>query len=196
MLKAEKKIYAKNKKEWRKWLKENHQRAQSVWLVYYKVKSGIPSVRYDEAVNEALCFGWIDSKAQTIDENSYKQLFTVRKSRSVWSKVNKRKIAKLIKQGLMTPAGLESIAIAKKNGSWNALDNVEKLTLPDALQTAFKNYPAASDYFQSLSRTNKRNILQWIALAKRPETIERRIKEVIENALQKTVPQPFRRPAR
>ncbi len=184
--------YPKNRQEWRKWLLENHQSSQSIWLVYHKVKSRTPSIRYSEAVEEALCFGWIDSKVQPIDEVSYKQLFSVRKPRSVWSKVNKEKVAKLIEQGLMTDAGFKSIETAKQNGSWTTLDNAENLILPDALQAVFTTHAAAASYFHSLSRTTKRNILQWITLAKRPETVQTRVQQTLQAALHKTVPKPFR----
>ncbi len=105
--------YAKNRKEWREWLEKNHRTSVGVWLIYYKVKSGQPSVQYSEAVKEALCFGWIDSKAKSLDEERYMQIFTPRKSKSVWSKLNKQYIEELIEQGLMTEAGLEKIATAK-----------------------------------------------------------------------------------
>ncbi|MBC7920724.1 MAG: YdeI/OmpD-associated family protein [Ferruginibacter sp.] len=180
--------------EWRNWLLENHRSESSVWLIYAKVNSGIPSVRYQEAVEEALCFGWIDSKVQPVDENSYQQLFSVRKPSSVWSKVNKEKVTELIRQGLMTEAGLQSTEVAKKNGSWTILDDAERLILPAALQAAFEENPAAARYFHSLSRTTKRNVLQWIALAKRPETIQKRIRETLRTTSKGTVPKQFKAP--
>ena len=123
-------FHAANRQEWREWLERNYQSAIGVWLVYYKVKSGKPSIRYSEAVKEALCFGWIDSKVKSLNEDSYMQIFTPRKPKSVWSKLNKEYIQELIEQGLMTEAGLAKIAAAKQDGSWNTLDAIEALMLP------------------------------------------------------------------
>lgn len=121
---------ATSREEWREWLEKNHRTSFGLWLIYYKVKSGKPSVRYSEAVKEALCFGWIDSKVKSLDEERYMQIFTPRKPKSVWSKLNKQYIEELIEQGLMTIAGLEKIAAAKQNGSWNSLDAIEALIIP------------------------------------------------------------------
>lgn len=114
------------REEWRKWLEENHRTSLGVWLIYYKVKSGKPSVRYSEAVKEALCFGWIDSKVKSLDEERYMQIFTPRKPKSGWSKLNKQYIEELIEQGLMTTGGLEKIEAAKQDGSWKKLDAIKK----------------------------------------------------------------------
>ncbi len=110
-------FHAKSRQEWRDWLAKNHQTKKSVWLIIYKKASNMPSVYYPEAVDEALCFGWIDSKANKRDENSYYQFFAKRNPKSNWSKVNKAKVAKLIDQGLMQQAGAEMIAIAQQNGT-------------------------------------------------------------------------------
>jgi uncharacterized protein YdeI (YjbR/CyaY-like superfamily) len=110
---------------WRNWLVENHQTSAGIWLIYYKVKSGKPSVRYSEVVKEALCFGWIDSKVKSLDTDRYMQSITPRKPKSVWSKLNKQYIEELIQQGLMTEAGLEKINAAKQDGSWTILDAIE-----------------------------------------------------------------------
>jgi uncharacterized protein YdeI (YjbR/CyaY-like superfamily) len=185
-------LFPKNRQEWRQWLEENHQTETSVWLGYHKVNSGIPSIRYDEAVNEALCFGWIDSTARPIDEISYKQYFCRRKPTSVWSRVNKAKVAQLIEEGLMTEAGLASIEVAKQNGSWTILDDAESLILPQELQEALAQNPDALSYFEALSRTNKRNLLQWLALAKRPETKQKRIQDIVDNAQEGQLPKPYR----
>ncbi|MEJ7766242.1 MAG: YdeI/OmpD-associated family protein [Chitinophagaceae bacterium] len=178
-------FFPKDRNEWRKWLAGNHNKVPSVWIGYYKIKSGIPSILYDEAVEEALCFGWIDSKAVSIDEKSYKQYFTKRKPDSVWSRVNKEKIIKLIQNGLMTQAGLECIEAAKRNGSWTQLDDVENLVLPVGLIKEFEKEPEAYQYFQSLPRSKKRNLLQLIALAKLPVTKTKRIKETVLKAKQR-----------
>jgi uncharacterized protein YdeI (YjbR/CyaY-like superfamily) len=117
-------IYAVDRKAWREWLSQNHCTSPGIWLVYYKVKSGEPSVQYSEAVKEALRFGWIDSKVKSLDEDRYKQIFTPRKPKSVWSKLNKQYLEELVQEGLMTDAGLQKISAAKQDGSWIALDDV------------------------------------------------------------------------
>jgi uncharacterized protein YdeI (YjbR/CyaY-like superfamily) len=178
----------KNRTEWRQWLELNHLSKQSVWLVYFKKNSGNFTLSWSEAVDEALCFGWIDSTAKSIDDKQYKQFFTKRKPKSVWSKINKDKIDQLDKQGLIANAGYEIIEIAKQNGSWNFLDNVDALIIPEDLEVEFKNNPIANDYFISLSNSIKKQILYWILSAKTPETRQKRIDEVISHANQNKKP--------
>lgn len=184
-------FYPKSRQEWREWLQENHDKKQSVWLIYYKKKSNVPTVIYSEAVDEALCFGWIDSKAKPIDEHTFMQFFSKRKEKSVWSKVNKEKIERLTKEGLMADAGFKIIEIAKKNGSWTILDEAEALIIPTDLEEEFQKKPSAKDYFLGLSRSDKRNILQWLVLAKRQETREKRISEIVELASINQKPKQF-----
>ena len=185
-------ICPKNRQEWREWLQENHDKKQSVWLIYYKKKSNILTVTYSEAVDEALCFGWIDSKAKPLDEEKFMQFFSRRKAKSVWSRINKEKIERLINEGLMTTAGYHIIEIAKQNGFWTILDEAEALTIPRDLNEAFQNRPNAKNYFSGLSRSDKRNILQWLLLAKKQETRQKRISEIIELACQNQKPKQFR----
>jgi uncharacterized protein YdeI (YjbR/CyaY-like superfamily) len=185
-------FYPKSRQEWREWLQVNHATKQSVWLIYYKKKSNLPTVLYNDAVDEALCFGWIDSKAKPIDEDKYMQFFTKRKHKSIWSKINKEKIERLTKEGLMTKAGFEIMEIAKHNGSWTILDEAEALVIPDDLDQEFQKRPSAKAYFFGLSRSDKRNILQWLVLAKRQETRDKRIVEVITLAEQNLKPKQFR----
>jgi uncharacterized protein YdeI (YjbR/CyaY-like superfamily) len=180
-----------NRKEWRQWLQKNHLSAQSVWLVQYKKKSNMPCLPWSDAVDEALCFGWIDSVRKTIDDDKYVQFFGKRKPKSVWSKINKEKIQRLTDEGLMSKAGLESIEIAKQNGSWNILDDVEELTIPKDLDVAFKNNKGSKDFFMGLSKSVKKAILQWLVLAKRPETRQKRITEIAELAAKKQKPKQF-----
>jgi len=175
-------FYPSNRQQWREWLQENHDKKQSVWLIHYKMKSSTPTIYWSEAVEEALCFGWIDSKAKPIDGEKYMQFFSKRRAISTWSKVNKEKVQKLIDEGSMTKAGLESIEIAKQNGSWTILDKVEALIIPDDLDEAFKAKPGAKDFFLSLSKSARKNILQWLVLAKQQETRQKRIKEIVELA--------------
>jgi uncharacterized protein YdeI (YjbR/CyaY-like superfamily) len=181
-------VYASDRNNWRRWLEQNHQDAIGVWLVYYKIKSGKPSVQYSEAVQEALCFGWIDSKVQSLDEDRYRQIFTPRKPRSVWSKLNKQYIAELIAQGKMTEAGLEKIALAKQDGSWTSLDEIEALVIPADLKTALETDDAANRNFEAFSNTIKKNILFWIQSAKRPETRLQRIEKTVSSAAQNKNP--------
>jgi len=178
--------------EWRQWLKKNHQSKQSIWLVYYKKKSDQPTLTYNEAVDEALCFGWIDSTRKSLDEETFMQFFCKRKPTSVWSKINKGKVLRLIDEGLMTKAGLESIETAKQNGSWIILDEVEELKIPLDLEKAFKTQRGSKDYFLSLSKSVRKMLLQWLVLAKRHETRQKRISEIAEHAAQKQKPKQFR----
>jgi uncharacterized protein YdeI (YjbR/CyaY-like superfamily) len=186
-----KSFYPRSREEWRKWLEENHKSEKNVWLIFYKKASNMPTVEYSDTVDEALCFGWIDSKIQPIDSQKYRRLFSVRKPKSVWSRVNKLKLEKLIEQNLIQEAGFESIETAKKNGSWLVLDEVEDLTIPPDLEAKFNENVAAKSYFETLSRTNKRNILQWLVLAKRAETRKKRIEEIIDLAAQQKKPKQF-----
>jgi uncharacterized protein YdeI (YjbR/CyaY-like superfamily) len=171
-----------SREEWRKWLEENHRTSVIIWLIYYKVKSGKPSVRYSEAVKEALCFGWIDSKVKSLDEERYMQIFTPRKPKSVWSKLNKQYIEELIEQGLMTTVGLEKIEAAKQNGSWNSLDAIEALIIPSDLKQALEANTTAKQYFEAFNNSSKKNILFWIESAKRPETRLKRIEQTVNSA--------------
>ena len=178
--------------DWRRWLQENHSSKQSVWLVQYKKKTNMPTISWSEAVDEALCFGWIDSTRKTIDEESFVQFFTKRKPNGTWSKINKGNIERLIRAGFMTEAGYESIERAKKNGSWTILDDVEELIIPKDLEEEFSIKLGSKDFFLSLSKSVRKSILQWVALAKRPETRQKRIIEIVEFAYQKLKPTQFR----
>jgi uncharacterized protein YdeI (YjbR/CyaY-like superfamily) len=185
-------ICPQSRQQWRQWLQENHDKKRSVWLIYYKKKSNIPTINWSEAVDEALCFGWIDSKKQSIDEEKYMQFFCRRKLNSTWSKVNKVKIQRLTEEGLMTQAGFNSIETAKLNGSWTILDEVEELIIPEDLEMEFQNRPGSKIYFLSLSISDRRNILQWLVLAKRQQTRLKRIQEIGELAVQKLKPSQLR----
>jgi uncharacterized protein YdeI (YjbR/CyaY-like superfamily) len=175
-------FYAKDQKAWRAWLKKNHSKEKSVWLILFKKKSSTPSVYYPEAVDEALCFGWIDSKPNKRDEESYFQFFAKRNSKSNWSKINKEKVAKLMKLGKMGKAGLEMVTLAKKTGTWDALNEVEEIVIPDDLQKAFSKSKIAATNFGAFPRSTKKGILDWILSAKRPETRQKRIDETVSLA--------------
>jgi uncharacterized protein YdeI (YjbR/CyaY-like superfamily) len=172
-------FHAKSRKDWRDWLMENHNIEKSVWLIIYKKKSEVPSIYYPEAVDEALCFGWIDSTAKKRDEKSYYQYFTRRNPKSNWSKVNKEKVAQLTALGLIQPAGFEMIELAKQSGTWTALDDVENLTLPADLKALFSKNEKAFEHWEQFSRSSKRGILEWIQNAKKIETRQKRIEETV-----------------
>ena len=170
-------FHPKTRAEWRSWLAENHAREEGVWFVSYKKATGKPRVEYEESVEEALCFGWIDSKANTLDGERSMLWFSPRKPRTGWSRPNKERIERLLAAGLMQPAGLAKIEQAKADGSWNALDAVEALEVPPDLQAALASYPAAAANFEAFPRSAKRAILEWISTAKRPETRAARVSE-------------------
>ncbi len=170
------------RKEWREWLAENHARAAGIWFVYYKKQTGKPRVTYDEAVEEALCFGWIDSVPRKFDDERSKLLFTPRKPKSVWSKLNKTRIERLIENRLMTEIGLTKIEAAKRNGSWNALDASDNLETPADLTEAFERNNGAKKNFEAFSDSVKRSILSWIFSAKRDETRAARIEKTVAMA--------------
>jgi uncharacterized protein YdeI (YjbR/CyaY-like superfamily) len=171
--------HATSRAAWREWLKENHAIEKSVWLIIYHKKSATPSVCYDEAVDEALCFGWIDSKINKRDGESSFQFFSKRNPKSNWSRVNKEKVERLVAANLMMPTGFAMIDLAKKTGTWTALDEVENLTIPDDMQALLDANPTANDFFTAFPRSVKRGILEWILNAKQAETRLKRIEETV-----------------
>ncbi|WP_289039947.1 YdeI/OmpD-associated family protein [uncultured Zobellia sp.] len=180
-----------NQQEWRKWLEKNHQQKNSVWLVIHKKNTANTNLSWSQAVDHALCFGWIDSTKRTIDAERYKQYFCKRKAVSNWSKINKEKITSLTKKGLMTQAGHKSIAIAKANGSWTILDTVEALEIPADLAEELKKRKGATEFFVALSKSGKKQLLYWVISAKRKETRQKRIQEIAENAGKNQKPKQF-----
>lgn len=181
----------KSRQDWRRWLQKNHMKEDSVWLIYYKKNTNLTSLTWDDAVEEALCFGWIDSKRQPLDDKRFRQLFGKRKPKGTWSRINKKRVELLIEQGLMTKAGLDAIETAKQNGSWTILDEVEELTVPADLAKAFRKVPGSKKYFSGLARSYKRILLQWLVLAKRPETRQKRIDEIAMLAGKGKLPKQF-----
>ena len=184
--------YAKDRSEWRKWLEKNHATSSGVWLIYYKKGSGKPSVSYDEAVEEALCFGWIDSRVNALDDERYMQFFCPRKPKSSWSKLNKQRVEQLIQNGLMTAAGLEKIEAAKRDASWSALDAIEDLQFSADFMEALNSNNTAYDNFMAFSTSSKKNIVRWIESAKRLETRLKRIEETVTLAAQNIKAYPYR----
>ena len=175
-------FYAKDRKAWRNWLFKNQEKLKSVWLILYKKDATKKSISYAEAVEEALCFGWIDSKPNKRNDQSYYQFFAKRNPSSNWSKINKDRVRKLIDQGLMTPSGMAVIEQAKANGKWTALDEIENLVIPDDLKKMLKAKKAAAVHFEAFPRSVKRGILEWILNAKTPATRLRRIEETVSLA--------------
>lgn len=174
-------LFFETREQWRKWLEFHHEKSDGIWLVYYKKNTKIPSISYAEAVEEALCFGWIDSKVQTIDELRYRQIFTPRKPGSVWSELNKQRVEMIIEAGQMTPAGLVKIEAAKKNGQWEkAYNRKEPVGLPDDLKTALLQNPQAYENFNRFSKSSQNTYIYWISAAKRAETRQNRISKVVD----------------
>ncbi|TAG26758.1 MAG: hypothetical protein EAZ37_07970 [Burkholderiales bacterium] len=170
-------VQPKTRAAWRAWLAKHHERTEGVWLITYKKAVGKPRIEYDEAVEEALCFGWVDSKPGKVDDERSKLWFAPRKAGSGWSRPNKERIERLMSSGLMQAAGLAKIEAAKKDGSWTSLDAVENLVVDPDLAAALAAYPKAAQNFDAFPRSAKRGILEWIALAKRAETRAARIAE-------------------
>jgi len=170
---------------WRSWLEAHHSRDAGIWLVSFKKVTGKPRVAYDDAVEEALCFGWIDSVERSIDAERLMQLFTPRKPRSPWSQSNKVRVEKLLVSGLMRPAGLQKIEQARLDGSWDAYAVAESLEEPTDLKAAFATArPAAKSNWDAFSPSSRRSILWWVHSAKRPETRAARIAAVVSEAAQ------------
>jgi uncharacterized protein YdeI (YjbR/CyaY-like superfamily) len=168
--------------EWRQWLAEHHASLPGVWLVYCKKASGLPSVSYAEAVEEALCFGWIDSHPRKLDAERSQQLYTPRRPRSGWSKVNKERLARLEAAGQLMPAGLAAIARAKQNGSWESLDAAEAGLVPEDLAEALDTDATAARHFAAFSVSARKQILTWVLGAKQPATRARRVAEAVRMA--------------
>jgi len=173
--------HPKTRSQWRKWLEKNHSTSRGVWLIYYKKESGKRKFDYADAVEEALCFGWIDSLPRKIDDERSSLKFTPRKPKSIWSKLNKQRIEKLIEQKLMTEAGLIKIELAKKDGSWNTLNNsdshAENNSLPDDLRKTLSKNKKALENFLAFPPGYRKRFLFWIDSAKTPGTKAARIKQ-------------------
>jgi len=171
-----------SRKKLRSWLESNHASSTGVLLAIGKKGNDVTTLTYEDAVEEALCFGWIDSTARRLDAGRYTVRFTPRKPNSVWARTNKERVERLIAGGLMTPAGLESVEAAKANGSWNSLDHVEDLVVPDDLATALAVEPAAEEAFAAMPASARMLALHWVTNAKRPDTRSRRVAETVRAA--------------
>lgn len=177
-------FYAKDRKSWRRWLELNHNTKTAVWLVYDKGASR--TLSWPDIVQEALCFGWIDSRPGKVSDTQSKIYVSKRNPNSVWSKINKEHIEELINKGLMEPAGYSAIDIAKRNGSWNALDLSDALIYPEELKSMFAQDELAENNFENFPVGSRRNTLQWIYDAKTEPTKTNRIKQVYEAVKQNT----------
>lgn len=169
--------------EWRAWLAKNHACETEIWLIFYRKHVGKRSIHYDDAVEEALCFGWIDSLIKRIDSDSYARKFTPRNSGSMWSQTNKQRVEKLVSAGLMTDAGMALVHQAQASGEWDrrrSRPTVSSDVLPDELRSALETHPAAREFFRCLPSTYQKQYVLWIATAKRADTRQRRTTEAIE----------------
>lgn len=170
----------KSSAAFRKWLAANHGQVDGVWLRFYKAKSGQPSVTHDEALDHALCFGWIDGQAKPFDEQSWLQKFTPRLARSGWSKRNTEHVERLVKAGLMMPAGLEAVEAAKADGRWQAAyDSPRNAAPPPDFLKALNRNKKAKAFFESLNRANVYAIVYRLQTAKKPETRARRMENIL-----------------
>ena len=177
-------VHAETVEEWRDWLLAHHATETGAWLVSWKSPTGRPSVKYELAVEEALCVGWIDSSGRTIDDERHALWFTRRKAGSGWARTNKERIVRLEAEGRMTDAGRALIDAAKADGSWTLLDDVENLIVPDDLAAAFARYPGSRAYFDAFPPSARRALLEWIVQAKRETTRAARLDETARLASQ------------
>ena len=177
-------VQADDSATWRAWLEANHAAARGAWLVTWRLRSGRQSLDYEAAVEEALCFGWVDSTAGRIDDERGKLYFAPRKTRSPWAATNKARVERLIAERRMAPAGLAAIERAKANGSWESLDTVERMDVPEDLAAALDVLPPAAVNFAAFPASVRKMMLAWVALAQRPATREARITKIAEAAAQ------------
>lgn len=161
------------------WLEQNHALSKGVWLVYYKKSSGKINLSLDEALLEAVSFGWIDGRMHRLDDERVKLWFTPRRKGSIWACSNKLRVERAIKDGIMTPAGMAKVEEAQRNGSWNTMEEVEDLVVPDDLAQALADRPPARESFDALSSSRRKQLLAWIKFAKRPQTRAERIDETV-----------------
>ncbi len=175
-------VHADEPATWRAWLEANHATARGVWVVTWRSGSGRVRLGYEESVEEALCFGWVDSTGGKVDEERGKLYFAPRKPRSVWAASNRARVERLIREGRMAPAGFAAIERARANGSWETMDSVERLELPEDLAAALEIRPPAATNFAGFPASARKMLLAWVALAQRPATRAARIAEIAEAA--------------
>ncbi|MBT8393436.1 MAG: YdeI/OmpD-associated family protein [Bacteroidia bacterium] len=173
-------LYFERGVEWYDWMLQNHDKYKGVYLIFYKLEMNVPTMRWTEAVKVALCFGWIDSTVKSLGDGKRRQYFTPRKPKSPWSALNKKYVNELITAGLMQESGYKVIELAKNNGMWHYMDDVEKGIVPQDLQNAFDKYPKAYENYLNFSKGYQKGYLSWLKSAKRQETRQNRIKKIIE----------------
>jgi uncharacterized protein YdeI (YjbR/CyaY-like superfamily) len=174
------KVCVTTRKQWRKWLQSNHKKSPGIWLVFFKKHTGKATLEYDESVEEALCFGWIDSIIKKIDEEKFARKFTPRKPYSKWSPLNKKRVTKLTKASLMTKSGLDRVKDAKKLGTWGEKYGPDiSFVIPEKFEKALSKSKKAKEFFESLTPTYKKHYIGWIAVAKKEETKNKRIKDAV-----------------
>ena len=174
-------LHVNKREDWRQWLEKNHDKEREVWLIFYKKHTGQPRVPYDDAVEDALCFGWIDSIVKRIDDEKYAQKFTPRKRDSKWSELNKKRVKKMIQEGRMTEAGLALINAAKKSGKWEqVISQPKEFAIPPEVIKAISANKKAWENFNNLAPSYKKQYIGWITTAKKEETRQRRLKEAVE----------------
>ena len=175
-----KQLHVTTRDEWRQWLAANHDKSAGVWLVFYRTSSGMPAIEYSDAVEEALCFGWIDSIIKKRDGDSYLRKMTPRNPASRWSQLNKKRVHRLIRQGLMREPGLAKVKAARESGMWDKPDRREmSFEIPGELKAALAKNKKAKTFFDRLAPSYRKHFIGWIAAAKRQETRKRRIEESI-----------------
>jgi uncharacterized protein YdeI (YjbR/CyaY-like superfamily) len=175
-------VHADDRATWRAWLEANHASARGAWLVTWRARTRRATLDYEAAIEEALCFGWVDSTGGRFDDERGKLYFAPRKPRSPWAATNKARAGRLIAAGRMAPAGLAAIERAKTNGSWEVLDAVERLEVPADLAAALDARPPAAANFAAFTPSARKNLLGWVALAVRPGTRAARIATVADAA--------------
>jgi len=173
-------LYVTDRDDWRSWLREHHAAAREVWLVFFKKATGTPSIPYEDSVEEALCFGWIDSLIKNLDGERYARKFTPRTATAVWSADNKRRVEKLLQEGRMTEAGRRIIDEAKQNGSWDRVpESRQPWEMPPEFEAALAADTAARENFEKLAPSHRKQYIAWIASARRSETRVRRSQEAV-----------------
>jgi len=180
-VKAKKQLYITSRKEWRSWLRNHHQNFSEVWLIFYKKHTSKPTLDYESSVEQALCFGWIDSIIKNLDEEKYVRKFTPRNPHSNWSEINKKRANKMIRENQMTKFGMEKILSAKESETWNMSSRQDvSLVLPEKFKETLSNNLKAKDFFEQLAPSYKKQYIGWISAAKQQKTRNKRIKKAID----------------
>lgn len=184
LMKMADELYVSNRDDWRAWLCGNHESKKEVWLVYYRKQTGMPSIPYEDSVEEALCFGWVDSLIKKIDDERFARKFVRRTAKSTWSETNKKRFEKMMKEGRITESGLAIVKEAKQSGKWDeppvSAAYRKNLIVPSYLEDALRANKKASENFHKLAESYRRNFIAWIDSTKREETRRRRIAESLQ----------------